>query len=412
MTNSEVPHSPQSTMMSPQALAGLKVVECATVIAAPMCGRLLADFGAEVIHIEHPRHGDHLRQFGVTVDDVNPWFTYYNRNKKLVTLDVSQDDGRTLLIEMIRDADVFIENFRPGRLEAWGIEPEHLLEINPRLIIVRLTGYGQTGPYSHQPGFGTIIEAFGGFAAMTGEPDGPPILPTFALADSLAGMNAALAIMFALYNRDTVGSGRGQVIDVSIFESLFTSLGPNALYHELTGKIPARTGNRIGTTAPRNVYRTSDDAWIAIAGSTQSTAERLFRRIGDARLNDPKFATNKARLENVDELDEIVGGWMRQHTRAELVDILREAEVPVGPVLDIADLRQDPQVIARGMVVNAPHATKGHVPMEGVFPRMSATPGGVRSTPGTAGTDNAEIYEERLGVSRERLQQLRRKGVL
>jgi crotonobetainyl-CoA:carnitine CoA-transferase CaiB-like acyl-CoA transferase len=246
------------------ALRGLKVIECATVIAAPLCGRLMADFGAEVIHIEHPKTGDHLRQFGFTVDGVNPWWKYYARNKKLVTLDISKPKGRDLLVRMLADADIFVENFRPGRLEEWGIHYKDLAEINPRLIMVRVTGYGQTGPYSSQPGFGTIIESMSGFAAMTGEEDGPPIIPQFALADSFAGMYAALAAMFAVYHRDVLGHGRGQVIDVSILESLFGMLGPNRLVYEMSGKAPRRLGNRTETTAPRNVYHSLGKEGYAI----------------------------------------------------------------------------------------------------------------------------------------------------
>jgi len=403
----------ESAKPSPAALQGLKVVECATVIAAPLCGRLLADFGAEVIHIEHPKTGDHLRQFGFTVNGVNPWWKYYARNKKLVTLDISKSKGREILCRLLSDADVFIENFRPGRLEQWGITYDELARINPRLIMVRVTGFGQTGPYSSQPGFGTIIEAMSGFAEMTGEPDGPPILPQFALADSYAGLYAAAATMFAIYHRDVLNHGRGQVIDVSILESLFGMLGPNALVHQLTGKPPRRTGNRTGTTAPRNVYRTGDDRWVALAGSTQSTAVRLFAAIGCPELSeDPRFSTNAKRVENVDELDEIVGAWMREHTRDEIVAILRVAEVPVGPINDIADLLKDEHVRARQMIVDVPDGDRSPLSLEGVFPRMQQTPGRIRHAGNEIGADNQEIYGERLGLSAKEIEELKQAGII
>jgi crotonobetainyl-CoA:carnitine CoA-transferase CaiB-like acyl-CoA transferase len=395
------------------ALRGLKVIECATVIAAPLCGRLLADFGADVIHIEHPKTGDHLRQFGFTVNGVNPWWKYYARNKKLVTLDISKSKGREVLYRLLSDADVFIENFRPGRLEEWGITYDDLAKINPRLIMVRVTGFGQTGPYSSQPGFGTVIEGMSGFAEMTGEPDGPPIIPQFALADSYAGLYAAAATMFAIYHRDVLNHGRGQVIDVSILESLFGMLGPNALVYHLTGKAPRRTGNRTGTTAPRNVYRTKDERWVALAGSTQSTAVRLLKAIGRPELaEDPRFSTNAKRVENVDALDEIVGGWMRAHARDDIVAMLRAAEVPIGPINDIADLMNNEQVRARQMIVDVPDGEGAALPMEGVFPRMQQTPGSIRHAGGGIGADNREIYLERLGLTAEQIEELKQAGII
>lgn len=395
------------------ALDGLKVVECATVIAAPLCGRMLADFGADVIHVEHPRNGDHLRQFGFDVDGVNPWWKYYARNKNLVTLDISKDKGREILFRMLEDADIFIENFRPGRLEEWGITWEELQKLNPRLIMVRVTGYGQTGPYSSQPGFGTLMEAMSGFAEMTGEPDGPPTLPNFALADSFAGMYAVMASMFAIYNRDVLGSGRGQIIDVAIWESLYSMLGPNAMVHALTGVPPTRTGNRTTTSAPRNTYETGDGRWVAIAGATQSTARRLFEAIGRPELiEDPRFANNKARLANVEELDEIVGAWIGQRDRDEVIRVLHDAAVPVGPIYNIADIAKDLHAQAREMIVRAPDDAGRDLPMEGIFPKMSGTPGRVRHAGRAQGSANAEIYGERLGLSAEQIRALEEDGII
>jgi crotonobetainyl-CoA:carnitine CoA-transferase CaiB-like acyl-CoA transferase len=396
----------------PAALEGLKVVECATVIAAPLCGRHLADFGAEVIHVEPPGKGDPLRKFGFTKDGVNPWWKYYDRNKKLVTLDISKPAGRDILYRMLADADIFVENFRPGRLEQWGIHYDELAAINPRLIMVRVTGFGQTGPYSDQPGFGTLMEAMSGFADMTGFPDGPPVLPTFALADSFAGFYAALAAMFAVYHRDIVGSGKGQVVDVSILESVFSMLGPNALVHQLTGEVQPRTGNRNTTSAPRNVYRTRDDRWVAIAGSTQSTAARLFTVMGKPELiEDPRFCDNTQRVANADELDAMVATWVGARDFFDVTNLLRANEVPVGPINNIADLLDDPHARAREMTVESPDGGATPLRMEGIFPKLSATPGAVRHAGGEMGADNDEIFCA-LGLSAGEMAKLRNEGII
>lgn len=395
------------------ALQGLKVVECATVIAAPLCGRMLADFGAEVIHVEPPGKGDHLRNFGFTVDGINPWWKYYARNKKLITLDISKPQGKEILFDLLKDADVFIENFRTGRLDQWGIRFEDLQKINPRLIMVRVTGYGQTGPYASQPGFGTLMEAMSGFAEMTGDPDGPPTLPQFALGDTCAGFYATMATMFAIYNRDIVGTSKGQVIDVSIWESLFSILGPNAMVDKLTGTPPRRIGNRAPTSAPRNTYKTKDGRFVALAGATQSTANRLFAVIGHPDLiNDPRFDNNMNRIKNVEALDAYIDEWMGRHTLDEATAILRESEVPFGPVNNVADIARDVHAQARNMIVEALDEDGGMLPMEGVFPRMVGTPGSVRHAGKSMGADNDEIYLERLGLSKEKLEELAKDGII
>jgi len=396
-----------------QALQGLNVVECATVIAAPLCGRLLADFGAEVIHVEHPEKGDDLRHFGFTQDGVNPWWKTYARNKKTVTLNISKPQGRELLLRLLADADIFIENFRPGRLEQWNIHYDELAELNPRLIMVRVSGFGQSGPYSSQPGFGTLIEAMSGFAHLTGDPDGPPTLPHFALADSFAACYATMAAMFAVYHRDIIGTGKGQMIDVSLWESLYSMLGPNVLVNELTGKPPMRMGNRTTTSAPRNIYHTKDDRWVALAGSTPATAIRLFGAIGKPEMaDDPRFATNTDRLQNVEELDAIMQGWIGAHTLDEVTEILRQAAVPVGPVFNVADIVANAHAQARDMVIESPDGDGPPLKMEGVVPKMSETPGTVRHAGRELGADNAEIFEHRLGLSAEQVAALKSDGII
>lgn len=396
-----------------QALSGLKVVECATVIAAPLSGRMLADFGAEVIHVEHPQKGDDLRHFGFTQDGVNPWWKTYARNKKTVTLNISKPKGRELLFRLLEDADIFIENFRPGRLEQWDIRYEDLAEINPRLIMVRVSGFGQYGPYSNQPGFGTLVEAMSGFAHLTGQPDGPPTLPQFALADSFAGCYATMATMFAVYHRDVIGTGKGQMIDVSLWESLYSMLGPNVLVNELTGEPPMRTGNRTITSAPRNIYHTKDDRWVALAGSTPATAIRLFGAMGKPEMaDDPRFATNRARLDNVEELDAIMQDWIGSLTLDEVTTTLHEQAVPVGPVFNIADIIANPHVQARDMVIESPDGNGPPLKMEGVVPKMSETPGAVRHAGREMGANNVEIFEQRLGLSADELAALKSDGII
>jgi crotonobetainyl-CoA:carnitine CoA-transferase CaiB-like acyl-CoA transferase len=396
----------------PAALQGLRVVECATVVAGPLCGRLLGDFGADVIHVEHPKKGDPLRDFGFTIDGINPWWKYYDRNKKLVTLDISKPRGREILFDMLKDADIFIENFRPGRLEAWNIRYEDLAKINPRLIMIRVTGYGQTGPYASQPGFGTIAEAMSGFAEMTGEPDGAPMLPQFPLADSCAGFYATMAAMFAIYNRDIVGTGKGQVIDVSIWESLFSILGPNALVNQVTGRSPRRIGNRAPTSAPRNTYKTRDDRWIAVASATQTTAMRMFELMGMPDLiKDPRFNSNSNRVKNVVALDEHVAAWIARHTREEVSKSLHEAEVPFGPINNIADIMADAHAQAREMVIEHVDVDGRKLRMEGVFPKMSGTPGAVRRAGGALGVDNNDVFGK-LGLTPEQIADLSKDGII
>jgi formyl-CoA transferase len=376
-------------------------------------GRIMADFGAEVIHVEHPHQGDHLRKFGVTVNGMNPYWKCYSRNKKCITLDISKDKGRDLLFRLLEKADLFIENFRPGRLEEWNIHYADLAEFNPRLIMVRVTGFGQTGPYASRPGFGTLLEAMSGFAAMVGEPDGPPTLPPFPLADSFAALFGLYAAMFAIYHRDVVRGGKGQVIDVSIWEGLTSMLGPNAARWDLAGEAPPRVGNRSHSSAPRNCYRTKDHRWVAIAGSTQTTAARLFATMGRPELiQDPRFNTNENRIQNVEDLDAIVGGWMKEHSLAEILAMLNEKEVPVGPIFDIRDILQDAHARAREMVIPIPDEDRGTLLMEGIFPKMSLTPGAVLHTGKPLGADNREIFEERLGLSRKELEELRQENIL
>ena len=398
--------------MKTDALTGLKVVECATVIAAPLCGRLLADFGAEVLHIETPIKGDHLRNFGFEVDGINPWWKTYARNKKLITLNISKEKGRNILFKLLEDADVFIENFRPGRLDDWGIDIAELQKKYPRLVIVRVSGYGQSGPYANQPGFGTLMEAMSGFAEMTGEKDGVPTLPQFALADTLAGFYSALSAMFAIYNRDVNDSKKGQVIDVSIWESLFSILGPNAMVFDLTGEIPSRMGNTAPTSAPRNTYKTKDGKWVALAGATQTTAERLFKVIGRPELiKNPKFSNNANRIVHVKELDRYISDWMSEHSLEEVSELLHKESVPMGPVYNIQDIMENIHAQFREMVTTVVDNGK-KIKTKNIFPKFSRTPGNIKFLGKEIGADNDEIFKQRLGMKIDEIKKLKEEDII
>jgi crotonobetainyl-CoA:carnitine CoA-transferase CaiB-like acyl-CoA transferase len=298
-------------------------------------------------------------------------------------------------------------------MEAWGLGYAQLAAVNPRLIMIRVTGYGQYGPKSREPGFGTIAEAMSGFAEMTGEEDGPPTIPQFPLADSFTGFYAAMAAMFAVYHRDVVGTGKGQVIDVSILESLFSALGPNSLVHQLTGQSPRRMGNRTRMSAPRNTYRTKDGLWIAIAGSTQETAARLFAVMGQPDLiKDERFSSNSRRVANVEPLDALISSWMAARDYDEIAALLSENSVPFGPVNDIARLMEDPHALAREMIVEVANQDGRVMKMEDIFPKFSHTPGTVRHPGADIGTDNDEIYRGRLGLTAEQMADLAKNKVI
>ncbi|MBO0878264.1 MAG: CoA transferase, partial [Pseudonocardia sp.] len=291
----------------PGALDGLRVLDVATLFAGPLAATMLADHGADVIKIEHPR-GDPARTHGASRDGVGLWWKMLARNKKAITLYLGSPAGQELFRKMVADADVVIENFRPGTLERWGLGYDMLSEINPGLVLARVTGFGQTGPYASRPGFGTLAEAMSGFAAITGEPDGPPTLPPFGLADGIAALTTAFGVMTALRARER--TGRGQVLDMAIIEPILTVLGGQVTTYDQLGELQARTGNRSANNAPRNTYRCADGSWVAVSTSAQSIAERVMRLVGRPDLVDePWFATGGGRAEHADELDAAVSGW-------------------------------------------------------------------------------------------------------
>ena len=391
------------------ALQGLKVLDVATLFAGPLAATLLGDHGAEVIKIEHPR-GDPSRTHGAQRDGVGLWWKMLGRNKKSVTLTLSTPEGQELFRALAADADVIVENFRPGTLERWGIGWDVLSEINPRLVLARVTGFGQFGPYSDRPGFGTLAEAMSGFAAVTGEPDGPPTLPPFGLADGVAALTTAFGIMTALRARET--TGRGQVLDMAIIEPLLTLLGPQIIAYDQLGELQPRTGNRSVNNAPRNTYRCADGQWVAVSTSAQSIAERVMHLVGRPDLvEQPWFASGVQRAEHADELDAAVGGWIAERDRDEVVAAFGKAQAAVAPIYTAADVLADPQFRALGSIVEIDDDELGPIKFQNVPFRLSETPGRVRTTGAPLGRHTAEVLA-RYGVDGERLAQLRAAGAV
>ncbi|WP_330238387.1 CaiB/BaiF CoA transferase family protein [Streptomyces sp. NBC_00525] len=399
-------------MSAPAAppLTGLRVVDLATLFAGPLCATMLGDFGAEVIKVEHPVRPDPSRGHGPAKDGIGLWWKILGRNKRNLTLDLSAPEGRELLLRLAARTDVVIENFRPGTLERWGLGPDELHAVNPRLVLVRVTGFGQFGPYAHRPGFGTLAEAMSGFAAITGEPDGPPTLPPFGLADSIAALATAYAVMAALAGRDR--TGEGQVVDMAIIEPILTVLGPQPLWYDQLGYVQPRTGNRSRNNAPRNTYRTSDGQWVAVSTSAQSVAERVMRLVGRPDLIDePWFASGSGRAEHSDELDEAVGHWIGRHSREEALSAFEKAEAAIAPVQDVRDVLEDPQYRALDSVTEIDDPELGPLRMQNVLFRLSRTPGAIRWAGRPHGADTEEILTE-LGLSGPQIEALRAERVL
>ncbi|HVV09484.1 CoA transferase [Amycolatopsis sp.] len=395
-------------MTTPRALDGIKVLDVATLFAGPMAATLLGDHGAEVIKVEHPR-GDPARTHGASKNGVGLWWKMLGRNKKSLTLYLGSPDGQRIFRELAADADVIIENFRPGTLERWGLGYDVLAEANPKLVLARVTGFGQFGPYSSRPGFGTLAEAMSGFAAMTGEPDGPPTLPPFGLADGVAALTTAFGIMTALRAREN--TGRGQVLDLAIIEPLLSVLGPQITAYDQLGVLPQRLGNRSTNNAPRNTYRCADGSWVAVSTSAQSIAERVLRMVGREELIDePWFAAGNTRAEHADELDEAVGSWIAARDRDEVVSAFEKAEAAVAPIYTAADIVTDPQFAALGSILQIDDPELGPVKMPNVPFRLSDTPAEIRTTGPKLGEHTAEILA-RQGIGAQELAGLRAQGV-
>jgi crotonobetainyl-CoA:carnitine CoA-transferase CaiB-like acyl-CoA transferase len=391
-------------------LDGTRVVEAATLFAAPLAGMLLGDYGADVIKIEHPARADPARGHGPSKDGSGLWFKALARNKRLVTLDLSRQEGAELFLRLATGADVVLENFRPGTLERWGIGWEELSKANPRLVLARVSGFGQTGPYASRPGFGTLAEAMSGFAALSGEPDGPPLLPPLALADGVAALATAFAVLAALRAREL--TGRGQVVDTSLVEPLLTLLGPQVTAYDLLGELQPRMGNRSSHNAPRNVYRTADGSWVAVSASATSVAARVLLLVGRPDLAEqPWFATGAGRAAHVEEIDAAVAGWIEERVRDEVIAAFDAAEAAIAPVYDARDVLADPQLAAIGAIATVEDGDLGPIRMPNVISRLSDTAGEIRHAGRRHGADTEAVFGE-LGVGRDELDRLREAGVV
>lgn len=399
---------PESATRPP--LDGLRVLDLATLFAGPLAATMLGDFGAEVIKVEHPLRPDPSRGHGPAKDGIGLWWKTLGRNKRTVTLDLSRPGGRDTLLRLAATADVVIENFRPGTLEKWDLGWPELSAANPRLVLARVTAFGQFGPYAHRPGFGTLAEAMSGFAALTGEPEAPPTLPPFGLADSVTALATAYAVLTALAARQRTGAG--QVVDMAIIEPMLAVLGPQPTWYDQLGYVQERTGNRSANNAPRNTYRTLDGSWVAVSTSAQSVAERVLRLVGRPELiEEPWFATGVQRAAHADELDEAVGGWIAARPRDEVLAAFEKAEAAIAPVQDVRDVFEDPQYLALDTVTTVADPDLGPLRMQNVLFRLSATPGAIRWTGRGHGADTDAVLTE-LGLGPAEIGALREEGAL
>ncbi len=404
-------------------LEGLRVLDLSRLVAGGMTGMLLADFGAEVVKVEQPGVGDPLRTW--TTEGQPFWWKVYGRSKTCITLNIRSEEGMQLFKSMLPSFDVLIESFIPGTMESWGLDWDVLHVLHPGLVWMRISGWGQSGPGSQRPGFGTLVEAATGLAAMTGELNGPPLLPSFPLADMVSGLYACSAIMFALYHRDRHG-GEGQIIDVALFESLFSTLGPLAAEYATLGKVRLRQGSRSRNAGPRGAYQTADGEWIAVSGSTPKMAENFLRSYGlSDMLDDERFATNEARVRHAAELDAAIAAAIGIRSLAENKEIIRQNKLTAIHVQTIADIARDPHWQERELTVDVSEevgSVLGHtggvagqpgvVRMHNVFPRLSGTPGEIRWVGGELGAHNDQFYARQFGLPVEDIQALRDKGIL
>jgi len=375
-------------------LAGLKVIDCSTVLAGPIAAMVFGDFGADVIKVEHP-DGDAHRKMGHTKNGQGLWWKVTGRNKRSVVLDLHEDAGKEVFLALVKEADVLVDNFHTATLEKWGLGWDVLSKLNPRLVMLRVTGFGQTGPYKSRPGYGTVAEAFSGFAHITGQPDGPPTLPPFGLADGVAAYHGVFAIMFAIYERDIQGSGKGQYIDLSLYEPLFSLLGAQATTFDQLGIIQNRTGNRSSNNVPRNTYKTKDGRWVALSTASPSIARRVLNLTGgEGTGDDPRYATNSERVKRADEVDGMVARWIGDRSLTEVLEAFEKVEAAIGPAYDVGQIFEDPQYLARETITTVEDKDLGPIRMQNVFPRMSRTPGRIRHAGPTLGEHTDQILGE------------------
>lgn len=413
MTHAPTPSEPRSIEHTQRPLEGLRVLELGTLIAGPFATRLLAEFGAEVIKIETPGEGDPLRTWRY-VDPrtgTSLWWPLQSRNKKLITLNLKHPEGLALVRRLAAECDILVENFRPGTLEKLGLGPAVLHELNPRLILVRVSGFGQTGPSRDQPGFGSVGESMGGIRYITGEPGQPPVRSNISLGDSLAALYAVIGTLMALRARDR--EGKGQVVDVALYEAVFSLLESTLPEYDVAGIIRERSGAALPGIAPSNTYRCRDGSYIVIGGNSDTIFKRLMRLLGRPELaEDPNYRTNAERARHAAELDTLIESWTEQYPLHEVLRLLEEAQIPAGPIYCIADIVNDEQYRTREMILPTQIEGIGTVAMPGLVPKLSETPGEIEWYGGGLGTHNEEVYCSLLGLSSEEMERLVRQGVI
>ena len=394
-------------------LHGIRVLDISTVYAAPITAMMLGDYGADVIKIEHPT-GDPARTHGARKNGHGLWWKVISRNKTCITLNLGTAEGQQMLRDLVVDADVLVENFRPGVLEKWGLGPDRLRDLNPGLVMLRVTGFGQSGPYAERRAFGTLAEAMSGFAHQTGSEDGPPTLPPFGLADGVAGLAGAFGVVTALLHRNSpAGDGKGQVIDLSLLEPLLGILGPGPTAYDQLGTIAGRNGNRSPNNAPRNTYLTKDGQWVAISASATSVAARVMRLVGRPDVVElPWFDSAGERSRNGDLLDEAVAKWIADRPLDEVTAEFERVGAALAPIYDVAQLMNDPHVLDRDCITTVDDDDLGPIKMQNLMVRMLETPGSIRFSGRRLGQDNEQFYRESLGFDPEQLAALAAKGVL
>ncbi|MDB5039598.1 MAG: L-carnitine dehydratase/bile acid-inducible protein [Candidatus Eremiobacteraeota bacterium] len=393
-------------------LAGVRVLDCSTMIAAPSTAAMLADFGADVVKLERPGDGDHVRRYGARKNGIGLYWKALGRNKRSVALDLHHAGAQALLLRWLPTFDIFIENFRPGTLEKWNLSPERMLAAAPHLVVLRMTAFGQTGPYRDRAGFGTLAEAMTGIAAVSGYDDRPPLLPAFPLADVMAGQAAAAAVCAAYARR--LRTGDGDVIDFAIYEAVMKLVESQITEYAANGTLHARLGNRMEDTAPRGAYRCADGGYVALSGSTQEVAERVLRTIGgDALVADPRFRTNVERVANGAALDALIEGFCSARSRDDAIEAFTRAGCAVGPLESIASVMDNPQIVARGSLTRLADPDLGEVVVNNAFPHFArAGAPELRPGPTTVGADTADVLAGDLGLREEELDDLAARGII
>jgi len=393
-------------------LAGLRVIDTATILAAPLAATLLGDFGAEVLKIEQPGRGDPLRDMGGSKDDIPLWWKLYARNKRSVTLDLRTAAGQDVMRTLVRDADVLVENFRPGTMERWGLGWEQLHELNPDLTVLRVSGFGRTGKYSTKPGFGTLCEGMSGFAMLNGAADGPPTVPPIAVGDSIAGLYGVIGVLLALIARSK-SRARGQCVDVSLLDAVFSIIGYQCVEFDQLGTIMKRTGNRSPSSVPRNIYQTRDGKWITVSSSTNAVALRVLRMVGgDALATDARYSTAESRARNADDVDRIVAAWLSERDLGEALSLFEQHDAAAAPAYDIEQIFAEEQFAATGSILSVADEDLGALRMPNILPRLSETPGHVRYAGRRLGQDTLEVLRRDTTLSEDQIAELQRLGVV